>query len=33
MPSVAYLTKFDIRIISVAGFKQLNVQNEAALLI
>jgi len=32
MPSVAYLTKFDT-IISVAEFKKLNVQNEAALLI
>lgn len=33
MPSVAYLTKFGIRIISVAEFKKLNVQNEAALLV
>ena len=33
MPSVAHLTKYDTRIISVAVFKKLIVQNEAALLV
>ena len=33
MPSVAYLTKYDTRVMSVAEFKQLNVQSEAALLL
>jgi len=33
MPSVAYLNKFDTRIISVAEFKKLNVQNEADILV